>query len=532
MNIFIYYIVSIIAGLLTFSTWQTNGLIPAWCCTFVIIPILWIENKISTKKNRRIHTLGISFVYFFTINAFILYWLFYCLEYLSILLYVYNAVFYSLTFYLFAEFKNRFGKKIGYLSFISLFVTLEYIQYLIPLAFPALIFGVIPATDIRFIQWYEYTGVLGGSIWVLLCNILLFEAITNKNNRKKLSISWGLTFFIPLIFSIILYKSYKEKEHPINVVTVQPNFDPYEEKFAIKNKIQVDTMIHLAKKVANEQTDFILLPETCISNNIWANNIDENEELNRLKDSVFLFAPNADIVAGVDMMEYYISQVPPSKNAHAVNENVYIDFFNACVLLSNHQPAQYYKKSKLTPGSEYLPFKGTFLENWLIKLGCTAESRGRQERPSLLSSNKAQIMPIICYESLYSEYVSKFSQLGGDVIFIITNDGWWKKSIGETHHFRMAQIRSIENRRSVIRCGNTGISAAINQKGDIIQQIPSWTQTAFSSTVNKNKNTTFYSKHGDYVAVACNIINLILISLFFFSIFKNKKNKKNKPKNL
>ena len=108
--------------------------------------------------------------------------------------------------------------------------------------------------------------------------------------------------------------------------------------------------------------------------------------------------------------------------------------------------------------------------------------------------------PVICYESIWGNYVSKYVKKGAQFIAIITNDGWWGNTSGKDQHLQYAKLRAIENRRWVARSANTGISGFINQRGDIVQQTKWWQPAALNQEINLNEEITFYTQAGDIAA--------------------------------
>jgi len=124
-----------------------------------------------------------------------------------------------------------------------------------------------------------------------------------------------------------------------------------------------------------------------------------------------------------------------------------------------------------------------------------------------------KVAPVICYESAYGEFVSHSVRNGANMIFVITNDGWWGNTPGYRQHFLFSRLRAIETRRSVARSANTGISGFINQRGDVSQATKYWVPAAIRQTINANDVLTFYVKHGDYLA-RISVIGALLSFLF------------------
>ena len=106
---------------------------------------------------------------------------------------------------------------------------------------------------------------------------------------------------------------------------------------------------------------------------------------------------------------------------------------------------------------------------------------------------------MICYESVFGEYLSAFTKRGAEAIAIMTNDGWWDNTAGHRQHAAIANIRAIENRRPVIRAASTGISCLIDSKGNSSQRTQYDEATAIKGQVNFSNKVTFYLKWGDMI---------------------------------
>jgi apolipoprotein N-acyltransferase len=134
------------------------------------------------------------------------------------------------------------------------------------------------------------------------------------------------------------------------------------------------------------------------------------------------------------------------------------------------------------------------------------------------------VAPIICYESIWGEYVAKAVSKGAQFIAVITNDGWWGNTSGKDQHLAYAKLRAIETRRWVARSANTGISGFINQRGDVVKKSGWWVSTALEADINLNDELTFYVKYGDYIAQGgCYGSGLFALLLIINSFRKRKK---------
>jgi apolipoprotein N-acyltransferase len=197
----------------------------------------------------------------------------------------------------------------------------------------------------------------------------------------------------------------------------------------------------------------------------------------------------------------------------------YYDSYNTAVQLDNTGNIQLYHKSKLVPGVEQMPFPFIFkhLESIAIDLGGTTGGLGTQEERTVFSSsdNTMKAAPVVCYESIYGEYVSEYIKNGANFITIITNDGWWGDTPGYKQHLKFGRLRAIETRRWIARSANTGISCFIDPMGEIQQATKWWVPAVIAQKIYLNNEQTFYTKYGDYIARAslCITFAMLIYSL-------------------
>jgi len=188
--------------------------------------------------------------------------------------------------------------------------------------------------------------------------------------------------------------------------------------------------------------------------------------------------------------------------------------------------SNFYHKSKLVVGVENLPYK-TILEpilgNLLLDFGGTVMTRGiQQNRESFYTDKDSYISPIICYESVYGEYVTKYFNKGYGILAIITNDAWWGNSQGHKQHMSYARLRAIENRKNIVRSANTGISGLINSRGDIEIKSNYDEEIVLNYQAYENDKVTFYIMYGDYIFRISLMLSLIIFSYFISSKIRGK----------
>ena len=193
------------------------------------------------------------------------------------------------------------------------------------------------------------------------------------------------------------------------------------------------------------------------------------------------------------------------------------NFYNSMLIIDNNfKIIQSYNKRKLVPFGEFLPFENLFNKFGLKKIteGHGAFLKGNKNENLLLE--EMNILPLICYEVIFTDLIQK-SDLETNIVINISEDGWFGKSIGPDQHFAKSIFRSIENNTFFLRSTNQGISAIIDNKGNIIKQLNRNEAGNIEFEVpliksNKNKN--------DLIFFA------LLITYLFIFLINKKKNAK------
>jgi apolipoprotein N-acyltransferase len=325
---------------------------------------------------------------------------------------------------------------------------------------------------------------------------------------------------IPMIVSLVRYLTYEEKEDPYEMVVLQPNIDPYEKFVALPQETQTEYLLHLADSLVRPQTDYIIGPETFINNGVWVSLIDQHPEIMKLKHFLETF-PKAKMVIGASTFKLYTEPTEFTSTSRPFRGGPSrFDYFNSAIQLDSSGVIPIYHKSMLVVGVEKMPYTQVlgFLENLVVDLGGTMRSNGTQEFRETFASPQdgTRVAPVICWESVFGEYVTDYVKgAGANFLFIITNDGWWRNTPGYRQHNSYAHLRAIETRRSVARSANTGISCLIDQRGVELARIGWWKRSGLRGTLNKNDQITFYVKYGDYLGRIAVLLTVILLLYSF-----------------
>ncbi|WP_299250239.1 apolipoprotein N-acyltransferase [uncultured Cytophaga sp.] len=516
---FPYIIYSLISGFSFILAWPTSPFVPFIFISFIPILFLFDAIQASSKKRKGLRFLSYTYLALLIWNIGTTYWVYNSTAAGGIFAIVVNPLLMSIPFAFFYFVRKRTNERIGLISFIIFYLVFEYWHINWQLAWPWLTLGNAFAKSPILVQWYEYTGVFGGSLWILICNVLLY--LTIKYTFSKNYLAYTIcTIGIPIILSLVIYTTYKETGDEIEVVVVQPNLDPYNEKFssspkAVPYEVQFERMIHLSDQVRTPQTRFILWPETALPIDVNEDKVNTHPFVNYLIN--YTRKNNVSILTGIDSHRFVDALHKTATSRETSDHLYYYDSYNAAMLINPDSSVSIYHKSRMVPGVESLPYPEIF-GFVSSSLGGIVQSIGSDTMARALKNNtNISVAPVICYESIFGEYVSEYVTNGANFIGIITNDGWWGNTQGHKQHFQYARLRAIEQRKSIARAANTGTSGFINQRGNVLQENAYWVQDALVQKIKINSIHTFYSKHGDFIGLLALILSPLLFIYSFFS---------------
>ena len=263
---------AVLSGLLIAAAWPVRGLAPLAFVAFV--PLLYLQEKD--------YSFWISSITFLIWNALTTWWVWKTTAFGTIGMIVLNSLFMTCVFWAYHFVKTRlYDNKKGYYLLIIFVLAFEYLHLHWQINWPWLNLGNVFSHYHTWVQWYEFTGIAGGTVWVLLANILIYKLLVNYN--KTLVISVITILFVPIIISKLLYVSYEEKGGEIEIVVVQPNLDPYTEEFTLTPKQIMERNLSVANPLVTENTRFVVSPESAIQENIWLDKIDKYYSIKELR---------------------------------------------------------------------------------------------------------------------------------------------------------------------------------------------------------------------------------------------------------
>ena len=518
-----------LSAILFFISWPPNGYTGLIFISFV--PLLYLV--LNFDKHRSKLAVFTLFLYllaaFFLINFSLTSWVMNAHWGGGLFASLLNTFLMSSVFIL-VYFVNRYkGLKHAYISLSVFWLSFEYLHLNWELSWPWMSLGNVFSEQIFWIQWYEYTGVLGGSLWILLVNILVHFSLTSFFKKRTISrplFILLIVLIVPIVYSTFIFIESKDlKGEILKVVVIQPNFDPHIEKFNISQDQQIKSVELLLDSIWYKEPELIVLPETFLTDWIWESRIENSSAIKRMRSWLNDY-PETQILTGASTgkVVYDINLLGPS--VRRSKSGTWYEVFNTALLVSQQESTQIHHKSKLVPGAEMTPFSSLFkpfLDLFPIEIGGEIGNFGVNDSLFNLNSMHGDFAPLICYESVFGEYVSRFAVKHAQWICIITNDGWWGNSYGHQQHLSYARLRAIECRKSVVRSANTGISALILPNGTISSQLAYGEAGVLEGEIVKSELITFYSVHGDYLGRLASFLAFIyLLQLIITNLKKNK----------
>ncbi len=528
---------AVLSGLILSAAWPARG----WAgLSFVaLVPLFLVDYFVSKNPKRfsRGAMVLYSYITFIVFNLLTTWWVINSTIIGALLAFILNSFFMALVYGLFHIIRNQvFRNKFGYFSLVFFWIAYEYLHMHWNLSWSWLVIGNVFSTTHQWVQWYEYTGAFGGSAWVILVNVLWFFALIEYLEKKKFSIGFFknttaacLLILVPIFFSYYEYNHYQEKGEIAEVVIVQPNVDPYEEQYDLPPEILVENLLELAAREVSHNTQLLVGPESALPRKKWEDKFDRYDVIDSIQEFVGHY-PNLAMLIGASTYARAVEDEPLMTGARAFldDSNSYYYAFNTALMFTSQGEIQTYHKSVLVPGVEQMPFPTLMkpLEKFAINLGGTTGSLGKSRTQHTLdnASQNINVASVICYESIYGEFVGNFVRNKSNLLAIITNDAWWGNTPGYKQHFEYARLRAIEYRRDVVRSANTGKSAFFNQRGDASQTTNYMETMVIKQDVHLNTEMTYYASMGDYIANISLFISSLLILVFISVSLRGKRN--------
>lgn len=498
---------------------------------FGIVPLLCMDRIATLTEKKRVWIYHYSA--FVLWNAITTFWVCNATVGGGIFAVLANSLQMSTIFGLFRLSKKKFTGTLPYIFLMVTWIAWERFYFDAEISWPWLVLGNSFARTTWAIQWYEFTGSLGGSLWIWLTNLGIFGLLVSLsdgswstwNMKAKSAAVIGMTALLiaPPAISGAIGKEYKDSMHAeemLDVLIVQPNIDPYN-KFQALTQAQQNAILEgmITKELEYRKNDstaaplLVLTPETFTSDIIVGQY--ERSRTWRRFTSLLESYPNVNMLFGASAYDYINSQEAPSYTARDLGQRLWVESHNSALMIDGSRRTEIFHKSKLVVAVEHTPYPRFFcpIDNMLG--GVMGRCVGQDEITLLnvedIEGHKTPIGCAVCYESVYGEYYTDYIRKGARAMTIITNDAWWGDTPGYRQHLSYASLRAIETRRAIARCANTGISAIISPSGEIMQPTPWWEQAVIKGQIPLRDDITFFVSHGDITGRVCSFIHWLLL---------------------
>jgi apolipoprotein N-acyltransferase len=500
--------------LLTLSFPRTGTSFLAW---FALVPLFVASRDLSLKNGFYIGLLT-GLAHYLTL----IYWLAHTMStYGHLPFYVSLPILFLLSLYL-ALYIALFSMAVTRLcpSPLSFFyiapliwVSLEYTRSFLFTGFPWELLGYTQFNMLHIIQISDIFGVYGISFCIVLFNttaFLIYLRLTEKDWKEKSvrtkQAAGATAAFIVIFAAVWCYGNWRIRQlHAQSVISpsikvsiIQGNIDQAKKWDPAFQRSSTIKYVRLSLASKNREPDLVVWPETATPFYFT-----KNTELSQLVLSG-IHETGSDFLIGSPAFNF---------------EENKIEYYNSAFLVdAGGNITGRYDKAHLVPFGEYVPLK-----KWLPFVGKMVEGVGdfrAGEKGRTIEWKNFRIGVQICYEIIFPPFSRAMVQNNASILVNITNDAWYGKSSAPYQHFSMSIFRAVENRRSLVRAANTGISGFIDPSGSIIETTQLFKDAVITQKVPMLRVETVYSRFGDVFAMACLGLSVFFILLSSIETYK------------
>lgn len=510
-----------------------------WVALFGFVPLLCMDKIATDCGLRRVWLWHYSA--FVIWNALTTFWVCNATVGGGIFAILANAFQMSVVFGLFRLSKKVFKGTVPYIFLAAAWIAWErYYLTSAQISWPWLVLGNSFARTLTLAQWYEFTGTLGGSLWAWASNLAIFGLMNvisegtffNWNIKAKAASIVGavLVIFAPIAISVGIWNSYEESSEPLKVGILQPNIDPYH-KFEKLSQNQQNAILNeemdqlLSDRDSLDRSPMLILAPETFTNDVVVDQIPSSRTWSRFNGELSRYH-GVNMIFGASSYEFIPSENRPSKTARPAGDGYWSESHNSALIIDGTGRQQIFHKSKLVVAVEMTPYPGFFCKIDDMLGGVMGRCIGQDEISLLDVKADGAEIPVgcaICYESIYGEYCTGYVRKGARLMTVITNDSWWGNTPGYRQHLSYSSLRAIELRRDIARCGNSGISAFIDQRGRIIEKGPWWEKAVMQGTMNLNDKVTFFVENGDIAGRICSMVFALMAVAMGVRLFLRRK---------
>lgn len=373
----------------------------------------------------------------------------------------------------------------------------QKITSLSELAFPWVRISLAQYRATPLIQAASLFGIDGVDIIILLVNAMIVLTFVYPKSLKKYSaVAAAVVFTANLCFGLIRLNTQPKTDGSINILTIQGSVDKADKWDYDGDKFCFETYANMTLQNVDGNTHLVIWPESAVPVEYKSNK--SLKQYKKLSQKI-----DIPILAGI------------LKNEDGI-------LTNNTMLIDEKNISNPYLKRVLVPFGEYMPYRSIlgkvfpFLEN----INVLSEDYTAGKDSALIELNGKKLGNVICFESIYPRLARHSTRDGAELLIEVTNDSWLEDSPAMEQHLAHGVFRSVENSRTLVRSANSGVSAIIDSRGNIIKELPPEMQGVIADTVYFENNKTLYTTTGD---ITLPIFTIITVLWCVFLILKNKK---------
>ena len=487
MNVFRVIGLSIINGLFFALPYLFDAAVPT--IFFALAFLFFFQEKCLNHFHKLIYLIICTSIWMFVI----LYWLHHddSISFWStniIIIYSIIIIFLFLFVFFFFIVRLRVDVKWKYLVFTILWVIFELYHTEQQIRYPLFSLGLVLGNFPPIIQWYSFTGIVGGSLWILLVNFVVLEVV----KQKRFFLNSYLLFLLPIVLSLTMFVSIKYNNHnKLNVAACSLN---------IEEKNKFDRSFCLVESVIDSTTNLVFCPEGLL--HLSSTSFPINTYFSKIKRLLKSESNRASYIFG--------------SSSNAIGNNKLLDSvrYNMAIQCDTSGFVNVRNKILLVPFGEFIPYEKYLGEFEFIRKVVNTSLSSDHVFDNIFRYNEVEILPLICYELFFSNFIRRyFKENSIGLICCISNEYSVPNKTYYTPFNRMSIIQAISFRTPIVKSTINGHSAIISQKGNIILSNYNKDEV-IKGGISIMPEKTFYAQNG-YLA-----ITLILLFSFVVLILK------------
>jgi apolipoprotein N-acyltransferase len=421
------------------------------------------------------------------------------------------------------------------MSFPFVWTAFEWLHSLGDIGYPWLSLGYTQALNLHWIQVVDLAGVWGASFLVVWANVALVEVLrlwlqaqARGGSVRQWLRRWDVRGWMGVGLAVVvlpmLYGSLRLEQlrmHPtertLRAILVQPNVNPWAkwERTAVEQ-------IYLQQRLADtllerDRADLVVWNETAIPLPLT---LPEYRWVWESVQAWVRYRQVALLSGFAELRVYRTEEAPRFARPLPWDSTRRYEAYNAAFLLgSTGELLGIYRKIRLTPFAERFPYAELFGEltrlfEWGV--GISAWAKGGEQRLLLLPRRLGDTVALgvaICIESIFPDFMRAYARQGADVLVVISNDAWFDHTPGPMQHFAIARVRAIELRRPLLRCANSGVTAAVLPTGEVLAQLPQYEAAALPVVLPLRREQSLYERFGEGLPHAATGVSLLLLGV-------------------